>query len=260
MRGIVSRRPSPATPIETAASSFSAVRTPSSRWLGGVRLFIIRAPCAEYWLSGIATALRSIAPRWARGTTALSRRGPGRRRLPPPRHPDRPLIQCRGSASDRASTSDLATAGDHPYDLAFGHRRLSIVDLSRQDINRCPRWMDRSGSSSRDDPQLPRAPERAPGHWVIHSRAAPTPKSSSTPGPSGAPECVARFNGMWAFVIWDGPPASSLPLAIVSGSSPDLGDRRSGALLSPRNLKALRALPNIPLQPSTPSRCITTSR
>jgi asparagine synthase (glutamine-hydrolysing) len=40
-------------------------------------------------------------------------------------------IQCRGPSSDpRVNMPPLAAAHDHPYDLAFGHRRLSIVDVS----------------------------------------------------------------------------------------------------------------------------------
>ena len=65
------------------------------------------------------------------------------------------------------------------------------------------RGRDRLAHLQRRGLQLPRAARRARGRSATRSARTATPRSSSTPTRSGATDCFARFNGMWAFAIAD---------------------------------------------------------
>ena len=140
MHGTASNALSPATPTATVGSPAPGSDERPRAAGSGAFVFLvaagsprpmIRNPCAESWLFGIVTARPSIAPRLARGVESLSRRGPDDEGYLLLDTRTGRFIQCRGDASNPAiALPTLATAGDHPCDLAFGHRRLSIVDLS----------------------------------------------------------------------------------------------------------------------------------
>ena len=114
---------------------------------------------------------------------AIAHRGPGRRR---------PATSTARSASAtaawRSSTSTPAGASRwRPSDGRY------VDHLQRRGL------------------QLPRAARRARGGRATGSARTPTPRSCSTPTRSGAPACVERFNGMFAFAIWDRERARAVP-------------------------------------------------
>ena len=97
----------------------------------------------------------------------------------------------------------LLNSGDGSSDIAFGHRRLSIIDLSSSGHQPMPNedksiWITYNGEVY-NYIELREELEKA-GHVfnsktdtevIIHAYEA------------WGEECLRRFNGMWAFAIWD---------------------------------------------------------
>ena len=86
--------------------------------------------------------------------------------------------------------------------VGFGHRRLSIIDLSP--LGHQPMTTDGNlcHHLQRRDLQLSRTPPgaEAKGHRSV---PAATPRSSSSLWERRGPGCVERLHGMFAFAIWD---------------------------------------------------------
>ena len=159
------------------------------------------------------------------------------------------FVQCRGDASDpRISFPTLDSAGDHPWDLALGHRRLSIVDLSpagHQPMSALggSLWIVFNGMihnflELRKELQgLGHAfQSRTDTEVILHAYA------------EWGSDCVTRFNGMWAFVLWDGRRRELLASRDRLGIKPLLAATAGPAVAFASELKALRQLPNIPLE------------
>jgi len=185
----------------------------------------------------------------ARGTTALSRRGPDDEGYLLLDTRTGRFTQCRGSASDpRIDLPTLAAAGDHPYDLAFGHRRLSIVDLSpagHQPMSALDGslWIVFNGMIH----NFLELRKELQGRGHAFQSRTDTEVILHAYAEWGA-ECVARFNGMWAFVIWDGRQRQLLASRDRLGIKPLISATAGSVVAFASELKAIRPLPSFPLQ------------
>lgn len=185
----------------------------------------------------------------ARGVGALSRRGPDDEGYLLLDTRTGRFVQCRGSASDsRVDLPTLDTAGDHRYDLALGHRRLSIVDLSPaghqpMSARDGSLWIVFNGMihNFRDlREQLQalghRFESRTDTEVILHAYAA------------WGTACVERFNGMWAFVLWDGHRQQLFASRDRLGIKPLLAATAGPLVAFASELKALRPVPDLPLE------------
>jgi asparagine synthase (glutamine-hydrolysing) len=118
------------------------------------------------------------------------------------------LMQCGGPDSMPGVTGQLApvpqTKQDwQEFDLALGHRRLSILDLSA--AGHCPMpsadgqaWITYNGEVY-NYVELGAELERLGYRFRSGSDAEVVVNAYVEWGP----DCLRRFNGMWAFAIWD---------------------------------------------------------
>ena len=159
------------------------------------------------------------------------------------------FLQCRGASTDpRIRLPAISEAGDHPFDLALGHRRLSIVDLSpagHQPMSSRDgtRWIVFNGMihnyrELRDE-------LRALGHAFSSGTDTEVILAAWE---AWGPDCVTRFNGMWAFALWDGPRAALFASRDRLGIKPLLLGRGSSTVILASELKAIRQVPQVPLE------------
>ncbi len=149
--------------------------------------------------------------------------------------------------------------GDGSFDddgVALGFRRLAIIDLS--DAGMQPFASDDGALQLLHNGEIYNYRElrrelEARGHSLPHAR--PTPRSCSARTRSGATTASSRFNGMWAFALWDGRQAAALLLArplrreavllLVGRRALRVRERAEGVPRDPRcalepNLRAVR--------------------
>ena len=115
---------------------------------------------------------------------------------------ERELLRRMGDAIAHRGPDGEGQYADGPVGLA--NRRLAIID-------RTPAGAHADGTRRRPlldhlqrrGLQLPRAARRARGRRAPRSARTPTPRSCSTPTREWGAACVERFNGMFAFAIWD---------------------------------------------------------
>ncbi|PJB67590.1 MAG: asparagine synthetase B, partial [Armatimonadetes bacterium CG_4_9_14_3_um_filter_66_14] len=116
----------------------------------------------------------------------------------------RRLVTCGGSDTDqRLALPEMEAFSGERFDLAFAHRRLSILDLSpagHQPMASADGdlWIAYNGEvynylELRDE-------LRAAGH--VFSTGTDTEVLLAAYRAWGA-DCLSRFNGMWAFALWD---------------------------------------------------------
>ncbi len=159
------------------------------------------------------------------------------------------FVQCRGADTDpRITLPALAETGDHPFDLALGHRRLSIVDLSpagHQPMSSRDgkRWIVYNGMihnflELRDE-------LRSLGHSF--STGTDT-EIILAAWEAWGPDCVHRFNGMWAFALWDGTRSCLYASRDRLGIKPLLVGRGEGVIVVASELKAIRHVRQVPTE------------
>ncbi|HKP29261.1 MAG TPA: asparagine synthase (glutamine-hydrolyzing) [Gemmatimonadales bacterium] len=157
------------------------------------------------------------------------------------------FVQCRGVATDpRVQFPALAEAGDHPFDLALGHRRLSIVDLSTAGHQPMgsrdgKRWIVFNGMihnyvELRDE-------LRSLGHSFATGTDTEVILAAWE---AWGPDCVQRFNGMWAFALWDATRSRLFASRDRLGIKPLLIGRGGATIVVASELKAIRQVHQVP--------------
>ncbi len=146
----------------------------------------------------------------------------------------------------------LPAAPDPGADLAFGFRRLAILDLSP------------AGHQPMASPDG--------RHWLVlngeiynyrelrqelQAQGADFRTSSDTEVVLAAYrqwglECVTRFNGMWAFALWDGAQRRLFCARDRFGIKPFYYWQAGSSFAFASELKGLLALPEVPRQPNDP--------
>ena len=111
----------------------------------------------------------------------------------------RPAAMTATPAPPRPRRPDVRGAG--PCGLA--HARLSIIDLAGGAPADGERRRPGLAHVQRRDLQLRRAARGADRAGPHASAPAPTPRSSCRPTRVRGDDCVTRFNGQFAFAIWD---------------------------------------------------------
>src|SRR5438045_6123520 len=141
----------------------------------------------------------------ARATRALRHRGPDDEGYLLVQTASGRVAHCAGRDTDPAlGLPTLEQCAGEQFDLALGFRRLAILDLSpagHQPMvsadGRC--WLIFNGEIyNYKELRAELAGQGAAFHTGSDSEVL-----LAAYGACG-PECVRRFNGMWAFAIWDG--------------------------------------------------------
>ncbi|MGI8589353.1 MAG: asparagine synthase (glutamine-hydrolyzing) [Chloroflexia bacterium] len=140
-----------------------------------------------------------------RATAALRHRGPNDEGYLLVQTATGRVVHCGGPDTDPAlGLPDLDAVADEPFDLALGFRRLAILDLSpaghqpmASSDSSC--WLIFNGEiynykALRTELAGQGAAFRTGSDSEVLLAAYQT----------WGPDCVRRFNGMWAFAIWDG--------------------------------------------------------
>jgi len=159
------------------------------------------------------------------------------------------FVQCRGSSTDPGvDLPPLSDVGDHPYDLALGHRRLSIVDLSPaghqpMGARGTALWIVFNGMIH-NFLDLRQRLERLGHQFASRSDTEVILRAYEEWGP----DCVEQFNGMWAFVIWDGLRQRLFASRDRLGIKPLLSAHASPVVAFASELKALRPFSRIPAE------------
>jgi asparagine synthase (glutamine-hydrolysing) len=159
------------------------------------------------------------------------------------------VVQCRGAATDpRIQLPGLTEAGDHPFDLALGHRRLSIVDLSPT---------GHQPMSSRDGKRWIAFNGMIHNYRELRDELGSLGRSFSTgtdtevilaAWEAWGPDCVQRFNGMWAFALWDATRSCLYASRDRLGIKPLLVGRGRDVIVVASELKAIRQVPQVPAE------------
>ncbi len=145
---------------------------------------------------------------------------------------------------------DIAQAGDRPHDLALGFRRLAIIDLSpsgHQPMGDADRrlWIVFNGEIY-NYLEL-RAQLESLGHRfetatdtevVLHAYA------------EWGPDCLERFNGMWAFAVWDGRRRCLFCARDRFGIKPFYYFHDGSRFIFGSEIKALLCDPHVPREPN----------
>jgi asparagine synthase (glutamine-hydrolysing) len=117
---------------------------------------------------------------------------------------DRKYVELIGDDSlHDLGFQNISDFNNQEFDIAFGHRRLSIIDLSsygHQPMSNDDRtvWITYNGEIY-NYIELREELQKA-GH-IFHSRTDTEVIIHAYE--TWGEECLKRFNGMWAFVIWD---------------------------------------------------------
>ena len=115
---------------------------------------------------------------------------------------ERELLQRMGDVIAHRGPDGEGQYADGPVGLV--NRRLAIIDPTPAGAMPMASgdgryWITYNGEVY----NFARAARRSSRPPATASARTPTPRSCSTPTPPGAPACVERFNGMFAFAIWD---------------------------------------------------------
>jgi asparagine synthase (glutamine-hydrolysing) len=140
--------------------------------------------------------------------------------------------------------------GDGPFDLALGHRRLSILDLSKDGHqpmrSACGRYWVVYNGEIYNYLELREVLQRR-GH-SFHT-ASDTEVLLAAYSEWGT-ECLARFNGMWAFALWDARERRLFCARDRFGEKPLYYASGSDWFVFASEIKALFAHPAVPRKPN----------
>jgi asparagine synthase (glutamine-hydrolysing) len=157
---------------------------------------------------------------------------------------------CRGAETDpRVRAPEIGEAADAGFDLGFGFRRLSILDLSpagHQPMgSRCGRFWIVYNGEVYNYREL-RRELQAKGHEFRSDSDTEVILASYQ---EWGEECLHRFNGMWAFGIWDMRDRSLFLARDRFGVKPLFYTQSGGSFAFASEIKALVGGGGVPFQP-----------
>lgn len=167
--------------------------------------FILPGPfmCGIVGIIGLRDSVPDLAPQLYRMTASLRHRGPddeGYVLVGPSG-----VVRCHGADTPWVAVpdvSDISDAPDGDYRLAFGHRRLSIIDLSASGhqpmVYRDRYWIVYNGEIY----NFIELREELVRDGYSFDSTSDTEVIMAAYDRWGA-SCAERFNGMWAFAIYD---------------------------------------------------------
>jgi asparagine synthase (glutamine-hydrolysing) len=136
------------------------------------------------------------------------------------------------------------------YDVALGHRRLSIIDLSLgghqpMSVDRGRAWIVYNGEIY-NYLELRRELEERGHAFRTDSDTEVVLRAYLEWGP----QCLQRFNGMWAFCLWDAAERLMFCARDRFGIKPLYYWASSGDMVAASEIKALTSNPRVPLRPN----------
>ena len=184
-------------------------------------------------------------------TTAIRHRGPNDEGYLLGNFRTRSWISCGGIDTVRElALTPLAQEAESSFNLAFGHRRLSVLDLSTAGHGPMPYldgmlWITYNGEIY----NYPELRDELKGRGYSFRTATDTEVVLAAYAEWGV-DCLCRFNGMFAFALWDARKQTLFCARDRFGIKPFYYYRDGRQFVFASEIKAVLAHPDIPIKPN----------